>query len=386
MRIAASWGLAATSIITVRNGKHLSRLQTSQRLGISIHSKGPDRFGGVGFRSCIGSVQAIHTTHAIQSTPRTMGKKKQSAAYNDFLDGEKLTDNAEVRTTLQAGQSLTRGISPPAPAAQRQHQPTNPQTNHTPPTHFLCLPLISPTTLPHLSSSLSSLATTLAETTTLPASAVRPPSTLHITLGVLSLTPSRLPVAVAYLDTLDLAGILRDVSQRLAAERAASQGIVAEGFMAGSLPAGAEVLKVNLEGLRGMRDVKRTGVCFAVPRDDGDSAADGRLGGFAKEVRRNWVDEGLMKSEEREWLAHVTVVNSIYAKGGRGKGKGKGRVMFDASELVERYEGFVWAAGVEIDRVCLCKMGAKDIVRVGEEGEEVKDQAYEVVAEKKIFA
>jgi activating signal cointegrator complex subunit 1 len=36
-----------------------------------------------------------------------MGKKKPSG-YNDFLDGEKLTDNNEIRTTLQSSASLTR--------------------------------------------------------------------------------------------------------------------------------------------------------------------------------------------------------------------------------------------------------------------------------------
>src|SRR4051812_35272607 len=39
-----------------------------------------------------------------------MGKKKSRGDYNDFLDGEKLRDNTEIRTTLQG--FAARDISP----------------------------------------------------------------------------------------------------------------------------------------------------------------------------------------------------------------------------------------------------------------------------------
>lgn len=52
---------------------------------------------------------------------------------------------------------------------------------------------------------------------------------------------------------------------------------------------------------------------------------------------------------------------------------------FDATELVERYKDFVWAENVRIDRVQICKMGAKKIFN---ESGEVVDEEYEVVGEK----
>jgi activating signal cointegrator complex subunit 1 len=59
---------------------------------------------------------------------------------------------------------------------------------------------------------------------------------------------------------------------------------------------------------------------------------------------------------------------------------------FDARSLIEKYKGFIWAEGVRVDRVCICKMGVKKIWSGGIEGEgEVVDEQYEVVCEKEIF-
>jgi activating signal cointegrator complex subunit 1 len=54
---------------------------------------------------------------------------------------------------------------------------------------------------------------------------------------------------------------------------------------------------------------------------------------------------------------------------------------FDASRLIERYRDFVWAQDVRVDKVQICKMGAKKIWS----GEEVVDERYEVVYSKAIF-
>jgi activating signal cointegrator complex subunit 1 len=54
--------------------------------------------------------------------------------------------------------------------------------------------------------------------------------------------------------------------------------------------------------------------------------------------------------------------------------------------LIDRYKDFTWAEGVKIDRVQICKMGAKKIWSGGSEGEgEVLDEKYEAVFEKGIF-
>ena len=90
-------------------------------------------------------------------------------------------------------------------------------------------------------------------------------------------------------------------------------------------------------------------------------------------------------------LLHATVLNTIYVKGrdreqhlgqgkwkGKGKGKGKGgrreRLTVDARPILDRYDDFVWMRDVPIEKVAICRMGAK---KVGDDG----DEAYEVEAE-----
>jgi activating signal cointegrator complex subunit 1 len=68
----------------------------------------------------------------------------------------------------------------------------------------------------------------------------------------------------------------------------------------------------------------------------------------------------------------------------RSEGHGpnaKSWMQFDASQLIDQYKGISWAENVRIDRVQICKMGAKKILN--EQGE-VEDEKYEVVFEKMI--
>lgn len=49
---------------------------------------------------------------------------------------------------------------------------------------------------------------------------------------------------------------------------------------------------------------------------------------------------------------------------------------FNARGLLERFEGFVWAEGLRVDKVAICRMGARKVLDeggavVGEEYEEV---------------
>ena len=61
-------------------------------------------------------------------------------------------------------------------------------------------------------------------------------------------------------------------------------------------------------------------------------------------------------------------MNTIYAKdksarasgGGHGRG-GRGKRGFDARVWIERYEGFEWAAGVRLEKVAICEMGARKV-------------------------
>jgi activating signal cointegrator complex subunit 1 len=62
------------------------------------------------------------------------------------------------------------------------------------------------------------------------------------------------------------------------------------------------------------------------------------------------------------------------------------QMRFDARALIDSYKAFTWAKDVRIDRVQICKMGAKKVWSGGKDGEgEVVDEKYEVVCEKGIF-
>lgn len=82
-------------------------------------------------------------------------------------------------------------------------------------THFLCLPLITPASQPQLQASLSKFKDSVTTTKTrelpdgIPEKAVRPLGTLHLTLGVMSLsTPERVDSAIRLLKELDLSVLL----------------------------------------------------------------------------------------------------------------------------------------------------------------------------------
>jgi activating signal cointegrator complex subunit 1 len=367
-----------------------------------------------------------------------MGKKKISKSeYNDFLDGEKLTDNTEVRTTLQG---FSAQEIPPLPSTRQSsyrpggHKKKGGEAKKPPLTHFLCLPLVTETSLPHLQASLSTFKDDLAEDGSVPTKAVRPVSTLHLTLGVMSLNPESLQEAITCLRALDLHVLLRDITHRRVAEKAAEDGTIAENLNAAAMP-DTDALTVNLEALVPMQEPKKTSILYAEPRD-----ASQRLGMFASVLREQFVGEGWLVEDERALRLHATVLNTIYAKekgGGRGRPRkggvkehgrealssqrdgqeddntstasnptappnpstaepaarneghgsdGKSWMRFDARNLVEKYKDFVWAEDVRIDRVLICKMGAKKIWSGGKEGEgEVLDEAYEVVCSKGIF-
>jgi activating signal cointegrator complex subunit 1 len=351
-----------------------------------------------------------------------MGKKRiPKSSYNDFLDGEKLTDNKEVRTSLQgyaAGDVL--------PPRQSSYRPGGSKTKGAAKkpqlTHFLCLPLVRESSRPYLRTSLSTFKSDLSTHTAVPPKAVRPVGTLHLTLGVMSLDAKKLDSVTSFLADLNLHSLLRDTTHRLFAEKAAEQGTVCENLNADALPH-IEDLSVDLRGLVAMQSPSKTSVLYAEPRDTSE-----RLLPFAQALKDQFVKAGFLVQDERELKLHATVLNTIYAKPKRGgkvrSGKqgredvesisqqqedgreddekdwvgntptlptpstatvedGKGWQRFDARVLIDKYQDFVWAEDVRIDRLCICEMGAKKIL--GSEGE-VVDEAYEVVGSKDIFS
>ena len=387
----------------------------------------------------------------------TMGKKKTKGEYNDFLDGEKLRDNTEIRTTLQG--FAARDISPaPPPAHQgraKDHKKGKSAAKKPPLTHFLCLPLVTDTSRPQLQQGLEKFKEELAKDGPVPTKAVRPVGTLHLTLGVMSLSARELEEAKQYLQDLDLHILLRDITHRCIAEKAAEDGEIAENLNAAAMP-DTDALTVTLESLVPMQAPHKTSILYAEPRDMSQ-----RLESFALTLREQFAEKGFLVEDTRPLRLHATIMNTIYAKPKHARGRpksarlkqglkrmehkvsphhdnhdheddvheeqdastagsvdgdttappdpstaedgshngtatrspgeghgpdGKSWMRFDARNLIDKYKGFVWADGVRVDRVYICKMGAKKIWSGSHEGDgEVLDEQYEVVAAKAIF-
>ena len=312
-------------------------------------------------------------------------------------------------------------------------------------THFLCLPLITDANRPPLSAALSKLRQDVENLTPVPPKAVRPVGTLHLTLGVMSLSSEQLDDVSKHLQELDIGQVLRGITTQKLAEEAYDTPTVSENFgpvahlnLDPSDPALAPdpgSLVIELTGLVPMQKPKQTSILYAEPRD-----ASRRLLRFASSVKGSFEQNGWVVHDDRPLRLHATVLNTIYAKPrGRGRGKGKGRqafrpttdaeaggkdvefdgvdedkdkfsqqgtdgeikkeeeneerskahgpgakswMRFDATSLIEAYKDFVWAEDVRIDRVQICKMGAQKILH--EETGEIVDEKYEVVAEKSI--
>ena len=382
-----------------------------------------------------------------------MGKRNKSE-YNDFLDGEKLRDNTDVRASLQETLPLDRNVSPSTtPQTQRRARgrgkpggmkPKKPEL-----THFLCLPLVNDNSHPQLTSSLSGLKQDVGETGLVPLKAIRPVGTLHLTLGVMSLSGTQVESAVHYLQALDVQKLLYYVTAQCTAERAAEEGTVSENLNAYAMP-DTEALTIDLKSLVPMQAPHKTSILYAEPLDTTQ-----RLQPFSEKLKHEFTEEGFLIEDKRSLRLHATIINTIYAKpkgkGGRtgatakrraegeearrvdgvdganggmdaaderddgastagstidgdgevttappdpsttetkvarldgadGHGPGaKSWMRFDARELVEQYKDAVWASNVRIDRLQICKMGARKIVN--DKGEVVAEE-YEVVSEK----
>ncbi|KAK3683642.1 kinase A anchor protein [Podospora appendiculata] len=254
------------------------------------------------------------------------------------------------------------------------------------PTHFLCIPLVTPISRPQLMQSLASFHADVTSPTSfnIPDDAVRPVGTLHLTLGVFSF-PSPPPAAataaaakaIELLQSLRLREILADAAVTGASTKADAGGVARQ------RKAGERPLRITLKGLHPMQasTPEKAAVLYAAPADD-----VGTLQAFCERVRGVFVQAGLMMVEgERPLLLHATLVNTVYVKGksragngGKGKGRGKRweRLTIDARGVVERYEDQVWMKDVPVEGVAICKMGARKTVVGG-----VEDEAYEVVGE-----
>ena len=239
-------------------------------------------------------------------------------------------------------------------------------------THFLSIPLVTPTSRPRLSLALSSLRTDLCTPNVLggppllPPDAIRPVGSLHLTLGVMSLQQQ---------DSLDRAV---DLLQTLRAREILAGAMTSA---TASAPDESSSLLLSLRGLRPMGNPAKASILYASPLD-----AAGTLQRFSEAVRALFLAEGLVVDEARPLLLHATLVRTGQVKDGAARGRGGGaggkrgrrghKLEIDATDLVARYEDRVWIDGVALDRLAICRMGAKPVIVNGE-----PDAEYTVEAE-----
>ncbi|KAH7259715.1 kinase A anchor protein [Fusarium redolens] len=213
------------------------------------------------------------------------------------------------------------------------------------PTHFVCIPLAGP----QLARSLAAFRTEVTNPSGfgVPPTAVRPLGTMHLTLGVMSLKDEGDEQASEVLKSLKL-------SEFLASARAGKAST-------------EEGLLITLKGLHAFQNSEKTSVLYAPPVD-----TEGILYKFCEQIKATFQEVGLMTKEDRPLVLHATVVNTIYVKDGRGRRREK--LTIDARDIVSSYDDFVWLEDMPLDKITLCRMGAKKI-------EGTDDEAYEVVAE-----
>ncbi|OBT85290.1 hypothetical protein VE02_06519 [Pseudogymnoascus sp. 03VT05] len=228
-------------------------------------------------------------------------------------------------------------------------------------THFLALPLHTPTSLPPLHTTLRTLPPSL------PAHlhpALRPPTTLHFTLCVLDLRdPIRLSTALSILRTLDLP-LLWAIAQGPAAPGSRLQKDV----------------RVTLKGLKATRNPEITSVLYAPPVDETKA-----LQRFGELVRSHFAcligppplppsppappeaagpatAETVMPPLPRPLpglLLHATMFNTVYIPG--KSRRDRQRVEIDARALIEAFGEMVWMDNIRVEELVLCRMGAKEV-------------------------
>ncbi|KAK2779766.1 hypothetical protein FQN53_001326 [Emmonsiellopsis sp. PD_33] len=191
--------------------------------------------------------------------------------------------------------------------------PKNQNPNPKPrPTHFLCLPLINPTSTPQLVSSLTEFkhsiplvpppvpahiaaSAQLPHQPLFPSSAIRPPGTLHLTLGVMHLpTQERLEEALGFLSGLDLRGMLREAELQTRRTEGYSDQLVNEDADADEDTDDAPPvpLSISLKGLHALPKARQASILHAQPVDE-----TGRLYPFCVRVRQRFIEVGLMECE-----------------------------------------------------------------------------------------
>nr|XP_036585887.1 uncharacterized protein CTRU02_04038 [Colletotrichum truncatum]KAF6796078.1 hypothetical protein CTRU02_04038 [Colletotrichum truncatum] len=236
-------------------------------------------------------------------------------------------------------------------------------TPRSAPTHFLCIPLVTPSSRSQLSKSLASFRAdvTSPESFAIPPDAVRPLGTLHLTLGVMSFPNNEgVEKAIEVLKSLKPREILSGI-------KPLSTLTPLAGAVQPSTTLEPKPLSITLRGLHSIQPAPKATVLYAPPIDP-----EGIFRAFCEKLRAVFQEAEVIEKEDRPLLLHATIINTIYVKGGRGKRGTK--MTIDARDILDRYDDHVWVEDMPVEKIAICRMGAKQI-------EGVDDQEYEVEAE-----
>lgn len=131
-------------------------------------------------------------------------------------------------------------------------------------------------------------------------------------------------------------------------------------------------LDITLRGLTSMHSKVKTSCLYTAPFDP-----TGRLYPLCVKLRDIFIAANILVPENtgRPLLLHATILNTVYVPAVRGRGNGHGhgknraKLTIDATELLEDYEDFEWMKDVRVEKVAICRMGAKK--GEGDAGEEI---------------
>lgn len=237
---------------------------------------------------------------------------------------------------------------------------------------------------------------------------IRPPGTIHITIGVMSLPTLELEQAArAMLHGDNVAGCLRESMKPNITETARKsltddeiakeqkdpthkiiskvQDVDSSSSSSSACPPTFPPLTTSFSALQAMGSPTSTSVLFAPPADP-----ESRIRQLCVSVQTIFQAANLMVQENRPLKLHATILNTIHAPKSQQKPQGAGlksetgvkqkkvwrkHFKFDATEILERYAGSEWAIDVRLEKLSLCRMGAQKVVANGE----VVDQEYEEV-------
>jgi activating signal cointegrator complex subunit 1 len=251
--------------------------------------------------------------------------------------------------------------------------------------------------------------------------AIRPVGALHLTLGVMSLKDEKLNEAVEFLKNLDVSNLMSGTPTMPVIEpeppNSASTSTLERPISPPPTTRSNDPLNLDLRGLTSMHPPRKTSILYIAPSDESR-----RLYPFCLALQKTFTEAGFLLPDDRKLKLHATIVNTIYAKGrtkrltpnkksmretpdpeqtanpgpevpkgqededgnapeqdDRSQGHGpdaKAPLRLDATAILERFQDFVWAENVVLDRIAICEMGAKKITNadgnvIGEEYTEV---------------